>query len=153
MYVSDKIINYPPDARRSELAKTRLDIALRDAFNIITKSGAVLVVMKETFTRLTGYELYTKEKIIHRESYQYGSCNVLNVAVPPRSWFDEKFTALKKDYPSLIVIDIKDVQCANSHCMTEVNSISVFRDVGHLNDYAAHVFGEQYFQLKGNPFM
>lgn len=152
MYVSDKIINHPSDARSPELAKTRLDIALRDAFNIITKSGAVPVVMKEIFTRPTGYESCMKEKIIHRESYQDGSCNVPNVAVPPRSWFDEEFTALKKDYPSLIVIDIKDVQCADNHCMTEVNGISVFRDVGHLNDYAAHVFGEQYLQLKGNPF-
>ena len=47
---------------------------------------------------------------------------------------------------------IKYAQCAHNLCLTEVQSSPIYRDVGHLNDYAAHIFGEEYLRLRGNPF-
>lgn len=152
MYVSDKILNHPGDARSTDLAKARIDKALRDAFNIIVKTGARPVIMKEIFVRPEGYEGCIKDRLMRRESFLNGSCNRPAVTSPPRSWFDDEFEALKKDYPTMIVIDIKDAQCENHHCVTEVNGSPIYRDVGHLNDYAAHEFGEEYLRLKGNPF-
>ncbi|QAB29153.1 acyltransferase [Pantoea ananatis] len=152
MYVSDKILNHPGDSRSLELAKARLDKALREAFDIIVKSGARPVIMKEIYTRPEGYEACVKEHLIRRESILDGSCNIPKVTSPPRSWFDGEFTALKKDYPSLIIIDIKDAQCAHNLCVTEVKGSPIYRDVGHLNDYAAHIFGEEYLKMEGNPF-
>ncbi|CVH45974.1 acyltransferase family protein [Serratia marcescens] len=153
MYNSDKIINQPDDTRSIELAQQRLRTAMKNALNIIEQSGAIPVIMKEIYTRPQGYEVCIKNKLIKREHYSNGECNTTDWDAEQKGWFDTAFEDLKKEYPNLIVIDIKDVQCSGNRCRTEVNGVSIFRDVGHLNDYAAHYFGEEYLKVKGNPFI
>ncbi|MFN1150122.1 acyltransferase family protein [Serratia liquefaciens] len=153
MYNSDKIINQPGDTRSIELAQHRLQTAMKNALNIIEQSGAIPVIMKEIYTRPEGYEVCMKNKLINREHYSNGECNTTAWNAEQKGWFDTAFEALKKEHPNLIVIDIKDVQCSGNRCKTEVNGVSIFRDVGHLNDYAAHYFGEDYLKVKGNPFI
>ncbi|WP_427166972.1 SGNH hydrolase domain-containing protein [Citrobacter koseri] len=59
--------------------------------------------------------------------------------------------ALLTEYPSLIFIDPKKIQCKNNNCISHIDSIPVYRDVGHLTDYASYVFGERYLNEFGNP--
>jgi len=153
MYVSDKIINNQGDTRTLELSKERLSSAINEALTIIEKAGSTPVIMKEIFNRPDGYEYCLKRKLIGRNDFENGECSSLHNIKPSPSWFDEKFEELKKSHPSLLIIDIKDVQCSVTGCATEVNGVSVYRDVGHLNDYASHVFGQMYLQSKGNPFI
>ncbi|MGO4746338.1 acyltransferase family protein [Serratia quinivorans] len=152
MYVSDKIINQPEDDRSLELSMKRLDEALRKSLDIIVKSGSVPVIMKEIYTRPEGYETCLKEKVVLRQEYTHGECNSQEWSQSNMGWFDKKFIELQKDYPSLIVIDIKDAQCAGNKCKTEIDGVSIFRDVGHLNDFAAYKLGEIYLRSNGNPF-
>lgn len=152
MYVSDKIINQPGDDRSLELSMKRLDEALRKSLDIIVKSSSVPVIMKEIYTRPEGYETCLKEKVVLRQEYTHGECNSQEWSQSNMGWFDKKFIELQKDYPSLIVIDIKDAQCTGNKCKTEIDGVSIFRDVGHLNDFAAYKLGEIYLRSNGNPF-
>ena len=120
--------------------------------DIIVKSGSVPVIMKEIYTRPEGYETCLKEKVVLRQEYTHGECNSQEWSHSNMGWFDNKFIELQKDYPSLIVIDIKDAQCAGNKCKTEIDGVSIFRDVGHLNDFAAYKLGEIYLRSNGNPF-
>jgi hypothetical protein len=51
----------------------------------------------------------------------------------------------------LIVIDPKIVQCKDAACMTTVDGLPVYRDIGHVTDYASYKFGEMYLKRFGNP--
>ncbi|PFA64710.1 acyltransferase, partial [Bacillus sp. AFS015802] len=66
-------------------------------------------------------------------------------------WFSILFSKLNKDYPGLIVIDPKDIQCRGGTCKTEINGVPNYRDVGHLNDYASYKFGNEYLKYFQNP--
>jgi hypothetical protein len=66
-------------------------------------------------------------------------------------WFETLFVDLKRDFPSIRFIDPKDVQCEKGVCATELDGVPVYRDVGHITDFASHRFGEQYLQRFGNP--
>jgi peptidoglycan/LPS O-acetylase OafA/YrhL len=152
MYVSDKIINKLGDERSVEHSKKRLDKALRQSMDIIVKSGAKPVIMKEIFTRPDGYEKCIKERVILRQEYTHGECNSQEWSKSNIGWFDQEFIELQKDYPSLKIIDIKDSQCSEKKCATEIDGVSIYRDVGHLNDFAAYKLGEKYLRTNGNPF-
>ncbi|EPJ7086277.1 hypothetical protein NK529_000606 [Citrobacter amalonaticus] len=43
------------------------------------------------------------------------------------------------------------MQCPDGMCRTEIEGIPLYRDVGHLNDYATKTLGEAYLQQFGNP--
>jgi len=58
---------------------------------------------------------------------------------------------MTKQYPKLIVIDPKQVQCADNVCRADLNGIPVYRDAGHITDYASYQFGKMYLQQFKNP--
>ncbi|MNE87966.1 hypothetical protein D3C80_1852160 [compost metagenome] len=64
---------------------------------------------------------------------------------------EKLFNDLKAEYPGLIVIDPKIVQCKDDACMTTVDGLPVYRDIGHVTDYASYKFGEMYLKRFGNP--
>jgi len=61
------------------------------------------------------------------------------------------FSELQGEYPSLIVIDPKSLQCKDGACATTVDGLPVYRDLGHMTDYASYRFGEMYLKRFGNP--
>lgn len=65
---------------------------------------------------------------------------------------EQLFSNLRDKYPSLIIIDPKDVQCPNGVCKAEIYGVPLYRDVGHLNVYATSVLGYEYLEKIGNPF-
>jgi peptidoglycan/LPS O-acetylase OafA/YrhL len=58
---------------------------------------------------------------------------------------------MKKQYPSIIVVDLNDAMCKDGKCDIEINGTIVYRSFDHLNTSGAKLIGEKYLKLKGNP--
>ncbi|PNQ74703.1 hypothetical protein C1T31_00755 [Hanstruepera neustonica] len=58
---------------------------------------------------------------------------------------------IKRRFPSVTVIDLKDVMCDDGKCDYEVNNQIVYRDFYHLNVIGSRLIAEKYLEEKGNP--
>jgi hypothetical protein len=79
------------------------------------------------------------------------SCKTVAREEAENLWISSLFTQLAVEYPNLIVIDPKDIQCDSTSCATTVDDVPVYRDIGHMTDYASFKFGEIYLNKFGNP--
>ncbi|WP_265093884.1 SGNH hydrolase domain-containing protein, partial [Cronobacter malonaticus] len=70
---------------------------------------------------------------------------------PEIPWTLELMTKMKTEFPSLSFIDAKSVQCISGTCVTNIDGVTLYRDAGHLTDYASYRFGETYLKAFGNP--
>lgn len=118
----------------------------------IVEAGAIPILVNTMFEMPNNFLTCFYEHFKTREKYVANECNP-NPRFSKRTWVDRLFSSLKEKYPTLIIIDPKDVQCPDGLCKTEIDGIPLYRDVGHLNDYAATVLGEQYLQQRGNPLL
>lgn len=151
-HAGDHIINKIGDNRSVELSRTRVEVAMRKALDIIIKSGAKPVIIKTIYPMPKNYMSCFYQHIKTRENYIPESCNLTSWGGDSNEWFTHLFNIMKNDYPSLIVIDPKDIQCSGNVCKTDIDGIPVYRDVGHFTDYASHKFGEQFLRRYRNPF-
>lgn len=87
-----------------------------------------------------------------RKNFADNNCNPKNYKGEGNTWMNQLFAKLKQDYPNLIIIDPKDVQCDKDTCLTDIEGVPVYRDVGHITDYASTIFGMMYINKMGNPF-
>lgn len=151
MYIGDNIINRLGDSRSTELSETRIESSFRKALDIIVKSGARPVIIKTVFTRPEGYTACFNRHLIMHAKYDSSQCNSQEWQSDQQDWFPQLFEKLQQDYPSMIIIDPKDVQCHANHCLTEIDGVPIYRDVGHITDFASKTFGQWYLQTYGNP--
>ncbi|WP_338924755.1 acyltransferase family protein (plasmid) [Pseudomonas silesiensis] len=154
-YTGGSIVTKLEDERTVELSHQRFEAAIRDALNIIKESGATPVFIKATIPMPAGVNECLSRRITFRE--KMGSletsqaCETVAWDVTENEWLSSVFRQLKAEYPNLILIDPKDVQCASGQCMTTVDGAPVYRDIGHVTDYASLKFGETYLNRYGNP--
>jgi predicted nicotinamide N-methyase len=66
-------------------------------------------------------------------------------------WLDALFKELAHQYPQLVVIDPKRLQCPKGRCRADINGIPMYRDAGHITDYASYQLGSMYLQRYVNP--
>jgi peptidoglycan/LPS O-acetylase OafA/YrhL len=151
-YAGNNIINRIGDKRSVDLSRGRIEVAMRNALDIIVKSGARPVIIKTIYSMPRHYMTCFYQHIKLREQLKTNSCSTNYFHGEQNQWFSQLFVKMKKEYPSLIFIDPKDVQCEGEICKTDINGIPVYRDVGHLTDYASSIFGQEYLIQLGNPF-
>lgn len=60
---------------------------------------------------------------------------------------------IKRRFPSVTVIDLKDVMCVDGECDYEVKEQIVYRDFYHLNVIGSRLIAEKYIEVKGNPLI
>lgn len=151
-YLSDSIINHVGDQRSPELTRQRLEIALDKAINIIISSGAKPVIMKTTalMKAANSQDCFFKHIKFH-QPYDPKVCSVPNTLSNGELWFNALFAKMKAKYPQLVLIDPKDVQCQDNQCRADINGIPVYRDAGHITDYASYQYGKLYLERFGNP--
>lgn len=149
-YLSDNIINHLGDKRSILLSKKRLEEALDKALELITTSGAKPVLIKATARMQTNAHDCFFKHIKLRKPYDSAACNFNLPKTDP--WMNHVFHKMKRKYPQLITLDPKKVQCIKGTCHAEINGIPVYRDVGHITDYASYQFGTLYLQKGSNPF-
>lgn len=139
------------DARSDALTKERMTHAAKLAISMIIESGARPVIIKTIYPMPKGYQECRQREAILRKTFSETACDSRRVQAQESQYLTTLFDMLKKEYPSLIIIDPKKIQCKNNSCISHVDSIQVYRDVGHLTDYASYVFGERYLNEFGNP--
>ncbi|MNP39969.1 hypothetical protein D3C76_1335660 [compost metagenome] len=67
-------------------------------------------------------------------------------------WLSGLFRDAQLAYPDLMLIDPKDVQCANGQCKLTIDGLPIYRDIGHITDFASTAMGKMYLEARGNPF-
>ncbi|KTD73263.1 acyltransferase family protein [Legionella tucsonensis] len=141
-YLSGKLIKN----ESVELTKSRIEKALDSALRIIITSGARPVLVKTVQARYDAYDCFFNH-IKQRKKYNSKECNFKGES----NWQDDLFSRLKSKYTQLIIIDPKKVQCLKGQCSVDINGIPVFRDSGHITDYASYHLATRYLQLYQNP--
>lgn len=151
-YVSGPhVINYPGDERSDALTKERIKVAIRQALKAIIASGARPVIIRTVAPMPVNYQSCIRHHVIFREPYRQDECDNKNPQSPEKEWTLPLFDQLQKEFPTLIVVDPKKVQCENGFCATALDGTPLYRDVGHLNDFASYKFGQEYLRKFGNP--
>ncbi|KTC91092.1 acyltransferase family protein [Fluoribacter dumoffii] len=147
-YLTDNIINNPGDKRSLPLTQRRLEKALDKALSIIIASGAKPVLIHSTAIMQNNFHDCFFKHIKLRKSYTPHDCDF---SFKEEQWFNHLFKKMKSKYPHLIVIDPKKVQCMHNRCQADIDGVPVYRDVGHITDYASYRLGELYLQKYSNP--
>ncbi|PWB36183.1 acyltransferase [Pseudomonas sp. NDM] len=154
-YLTDSIVTKLDDPRSLELSQQRLGMALREALDIIVKSGARPILLMNTLPMPARINECLLRQVKLRGMMGSAEQSRLCAAVPWSGLEDpfmaKLFTELQTDYPQLMVLDPKTVQCKDGTCMTTVDDVPVYRDIGHVSDYASYKFGELYLKRFGNP--
>ncbi|ELY7490976.1 acyltransferase [Cronobacter turicensis] len=145
------LINADGDARNEALTQQRYEIALRNALKIITASGAKPVVMFTIAQMPENYETCINKHVIHRYAYDVNECDAQDPKSPEIAWTLDLMKRMKNEFPSLSFIDAKSAQCISGTCVTNIDGVTIYRDAGHLTDYASYRFGEIYLKAFGNP--
>lgn len=151
-YAGDHVINQTGDTRSTEESRSRTEKALREALDIIVTSGAKPVIIKTINPMPHNFMTCFYQNVKLRRDYRSNHCGTGQFNGDEQEWFSRLFVKLKNEYPSLTIIDPKDVQCHNGRCLTDIDGIPVYRDVGHLTDYASVIFGTWYLNKYPNPF-
>ncbi|MCW8470862.1 acyltransferase [Fluoribacter gormanii] len=147
-YLSENIINNLNDQRSLILTKKRLEEALDKALSIITRSGAKPVLIHATALMQNNFHDCVFKHIKLRRAYTPHECDFTFYEDP---WFHQLFDQMKDKYPQLVIIDPKEVQCENNICKADFNGVPIYRDVGHITDYASYQFGMLYLKKFPNP--
>lgn len=150
-YAHNNIINRLGDERSIERSRARYEVALRKALDVIIHSGAKPVIIKSIYSMPPNYMSCFYQKIKLRETNTNDICSFGTFNGDSNHWDSQLFDMLKVDYPSLVIIDPKDVQCHGDKCKTSINGIPVYRDVGHITDYASYEFAKEYLKRFENP--
>ncbi|HAT9730357.1 TPA: acyltransferase family protein [Legionella pneumophila subsp. pneumophila] len=152
-YVSAHIINQLGDDYSAELTKKRLADALDRALGVIISSGAKPVLIQSTaLTHGNLHQCFFKH-IKLRQSYNSEECRFTLTSSDNETWLNQLFDNLRRKYPQLIIIDPKQVQCRDNVCYSDLNGIPVYRDEGHITDYASYQLGYLYLREFENPLI
>lgn len=60
---------------------------------------------------------------------------------------------IKHKFPTVIIIDLKDVMCNSGKCDISIDNTIIYKDASHLNIIGAKLLGEKYLKLKTNPLI
>lgn len=152
-YASNHVINKLGDVRTVEESRKRVEKAMREALDLIIATGAKPVFIKTVNSMPSGFMTCFYENAKLRKDFADNNCNPKNYKGEGNTWMNQLFVTLKKDYPTLIIIDPKDVQCDKNICLTDIEGVPVYRDVGHITDYASTIFGMMYLERFDNPLV
>lgn len=150
-YLGNHIVTDPKDERSTDYSKKRLSHALNQGLKIITSTGATPVLIKSTAQPPTNTHDCFYQHIKKHQNYDPKQCNFTLVENADELWLNTLFNAMQVKYPQLILLDPKDIQCTQGLCTAELNGVPVYRDAGHITDYASYYIGKAYLQKYGNP--
>lgn len=152
-YLSDNLITNLGDKRSLALSRKRFKVALDKALELITNSGAKPVLISASASMQSNFhDCFFKHFKLH-QAYDPEQCNFDLTLSASERWLDQVFLKMQTRYPQLILIDPKRVQCEQGKCKADINGVPVYRDVGHITDYASYQLGQQYLKKYQNPLI
>lgn len=156
-YSGGSVVTSMSDERSVELSRKRVGDSMRHALQTIIDSGARPVIIKAVQTMPADINecLSMRFKMRGELGSVDKSLQCMQTKQSPKAteWFETLFSELNKEFPSLVFIDPKQVQCKDGICDTTIDGIPVYRDIGHITDYASFRFAELYVKKYGNPLM
>jgi peptidoglycan/LPS O-acetylase OafA/YrhL len=69
----------------------------------------------------------------------------------PKYWESGMAIEIKKRFPQINFIDMKDVMCHNKECQLTINGVVVYRSNDHFNTIGGRLMAEKYLTEIGNP--
>ncbi|KTD76278.1 acyltransferase family protein [Legionella waltersii] len=151
-YFSDHVINQKGDERSIKWTQHRIEAALDKALKIIIQSGAKPVLIKSTaIPNFNAHDCFFKHVKL-RQSFNSEQCQFRLEPTENEQWFNQLLTSLQTKYPQLVVIDPKEIQCKDNLCYSDWDGVPVYRDEGHITDYASYRLGLKFLQQEKNPF-
>ncbi|PKE28767.1 acyltransferase [Rahnella sp. AA] len=145
------LINSPEDPRSQALSEARMETAMRAALNAVTASGGKPIIMRTIAPMPDGYMACRDKEAVLRHPFNKQACDANPSGSSEDDWILGLFRKMSESYPTLTSIDPKKIQCPDGRCLTELGGIGIYRDVGHITDYASYTFGERYLSQEGNP--
>ncbi len=140
------------DPRSQALSRERMKAALLSSLEIVEQSGATPVLLKSNIVMPEGANDCLYRTIKLRNTIEDQQC-ATSVAQPEENpWLVQLFKDAKLAHPNLLIIDPKDVQCSGGQCKLLIDGLPIYRDIGHITDFASKAMGSLYLQAKGNPF-
>ena len=152
-YIGDNVIKTLNDKRSLSFTKKRLKFALDEALQIISESGAKPVLIKHSATAAfipNARDCFFKH-IKLRQKYNPRQCDFDLQVLETEKWLDNLFKQMQDKYPALVIIDPKKVQCPNNRCKAAIKGVPIYRDIGHITDYASLQLGNLYLKNYNNP--
>lgn len=151
-YLGDNILSQPNDERSKELSQQRITQALDNGLRLIIDSGAIPVLIKSIApTHGNPHECFF-EHIKNHSQYKPELCE-FNLKQEEQQWFDELFSKMKNKYPQLVVIDPQKVLCPKGRCKVDIHGVPIFKDEGHITDYASYYLAQTYLEHYKNPLI
>lgn len=146
------IIKAKDDAQYGELAKKQIEQSLDKALQVIIASGSIPVLIKTIALDNINPHTCFYDHIKRRKEYIPAYCDFV-LESEGQKWQDDLFSRMKNKYAQLIIIEPQKAQCPNGQCMADLNGIPIFRDAGHIYDYAAYHLGKMYLMKYKNPLI
>lgn len=138
-------------ANESE-AESAIYHALDNAITLIEKSGATPILIKEIAHMPKDYmdcfySPYKERKNLKNNKYRCG----FKITPSDTTWVERVFNKIENDHPKVIFINPRLIQCKDDHCLGNVDGKPIYRDSGHLTDYASYNFGLDFIKTYKNP--
>lgn len=138
-------------ANESE-AESAIYHALDNAITLIEKSGATPILIKEIAHMPKDYmdcfySPYKERKKFKNNKYRCG----FKITPSDTTWVERVFNKIENDHPKVIFINPRLIQCKDDHCLGNVDGKPIYRDSGHLTDYASYNFGLDFIKAYKNP--
>lgn len=150
-YFGAQLITKDGDERSEAFSGSRYEMALRTAIRTIIDAGSKPIIMFTIATMPRNYQNCINQHVIHRRPFDINECDMQNPANTNGEKVTQLMIKMKSEFPTLTFIDPKSIQCISGKCITNIDGVTVYRDVGHLTDYASYKFGQLYLNEFGNP--
>jgi peptidoglycan/LPS O-acetylase OafA/YrhL len=123
------------------------EILLSTIGNMLNQGKTISVVIslpKTTKENLHKLKLVKADRFVFFNNYD---SSIPNVAYPD----DHIINEMKRRYPQINYIDLRQAMCSAGRCNTSINDTIVYRNADHLNTSGAAMMAEKYIIDFGNP--
>ena len=120
---------------------------------MIEKSGSKAVLVKEIAHMPNRYMecFYSPYKNRKHNIETPSRCGFAKTT--PNQLIENIFVKIRQSHPDIIFIGPSEIQCNSGLCIGNIDDVPIYRDQGHLTDYASYKLGEEYLKKYKNPFI
>lgn len=119
---------------------------LSNAITEIQRIGAKAVLINDN-PFLVDIDIHCNLRNLSKKCYFDKSIYLMDF-----SEWDHTLDTIKKQHPSLIVIDFNDMICKLDKCYSSINNIPLYRDSQHMTYRGAREIAIEYLKKNENPF-
>jgi peptidoglycan/LPS O-acetylase OafA/YrhL len=144
----DKVIINGATASTENALRQEFALRLRQTLQAIIAAGADPVIIKDSVAT----QASPRCALLKASFNAKVECDVPSAtALAGHRLFDDILAELGADFPTLIVIDPKEIMCNSDKCLAAVSDTPLYLDATHLNDTASRKLAKLYLDRHVNP--